>query len=112
MKFGFVAAHRGIWPVDVQCGALGVLRSGFYAWRTRSPSRRTQVDARIVVTIRASFVLSDRTYGVRRMLDEVRDAGHACGRDRVARLMRANALRARPRRRARPAEVALRCRRA
>ncbi len=44
MKFGFVAKHRGIWPVDVLCGALGVSRSGFYAWRTRAPSRRTYRD--------------------------------------------------------------------
>ena len=35
MKFGFVAKHRGIWPVEVQCEALGVSRSGFYAWGQR-----------------------------------------------------------------------------
>ena len=25
MKFGFIATRRGIWPVDVQCGALRVV---------------------------------------------------------------------------------------
>ena len=39
------------------------------------------------------------------MLDEVRDAGHRCGRDRVGRLMRDAALRARPRRRAKPTDA-------
>lgn len=102
--FGFVAKHRGTWPVEVLCGALGVSRSGFYAWRTRAPSRRAQTDARILVDIRRSFVLSDRTYGARRVLDDVRDAGHQCGRQRVERLMRGAALRARPRRRARPGD--------
>jgi hypothetical protein len=24
MKFGFIAKHRGIWPADWLCGALGV----------------------------------------------------------------------------------------
>lgn len=105
MKFGFVATHRGIWPVDVLCEALGVSRSGFYAWRTRPPSVRAQTDAAILVTIRSSFLLSDRTYGARRMIDDVRDAGHVCGRERVARLMRQEGLRARPRRRARPADT-------
>lgn len=105
MKFGFVATHRGIWPVDVVCEALGVSRSGFYAWRTRPLSVRAQTDATILVTIRSSFLLSDRTYGARRMIDEVRDAGHRCGRERVARLMRQEGLRARPRRRARPADT-------
>jgi putative transposase len=104
MKFGFVAKHRGTWPVDALCGALGVSRSGFYAWRTRAPSRRAQTDARILVDVRRSFVLSDRTYGARRVLDDVRDAGHTCGRQRVERLMRLEALRARPRRRARPVD--------
>jgi putative transposase len=42
------------------------------------------------------------------MIDDVRDAGHVCGRDRVARLMRGAALRARPRRRAVPSDVGVR----
>lgn len=104
MKFGFVAKHRGAWPVNVQCEALGVSRSGFYAWRRRPLSMRARTDAQILATIRASFVLSAATYGARRMLDEVRAAGHTCGRQRVARLMRGAALRARPRRRATPAD--------
>ena len=105
MKFGFIAKHRGIWPVDVLCEALGVSRSGFYAWRTRPVSHRARTDALILVTVRTSFALSDRTYGARRVLGDVRDAGHACGRQRVARLMKQEALRARPRRRAKPTDI-------
>ena len=108
MKFGFVATHRGTWPVDVLCEGLGISRSGFYAWRRRPPSVRARTDAAILQTIRASFVLSDSTYGARRMIDEVRDAGHVCGRQRVARLMRGAALRARPRRRALPQDRGVR----
>ena len=108
MKFGFVAKHRGAWPVEVLCEALGVSRSGFYAWRTRPQSRRTRTDARILVTIRTTFALTDGTYGARRMLGDVRDAGHVCGRQRVARLMRSAALWARPRRRARPQDDGVR----
>jgi putative transposase len=52
--------------------------------------------------VRASFVLSDRTYGARRVLRDVRAAGHGCGLHRVERLMRAQALRARPRKKALP----------
>jgi hypothetical protein len=39
MKFGFIAKHRGIWPAEWLCGALGVSRGGFYAWLTRPRSR-------------------------------------------------------------------------
>ena len=102
MKFGFVAKHRGIWPVAVQCEALGVSRSGFYAWCARPQSVRARTDAAILQTIRTSFAASDSTYGARRMLDDVRAAGHVCGRSRVARLMLAAALLARPQRRAKP----------
>ena len=38
MKFGFIAKHRGIWPIGWLCEALGVSRSGFYAWLSRPPS--------------------------------------------------------------------------
>ena len=44
MMFGFVAKHRGIWPVAFLCEALGVSRSGFYAWLTRRPSARSRRD--------------------------------------------------------------------
>ena len=39
--FAFVATHRGIWPTATICEALGVSRSGFYAWltRVRAPAR-------------------------------------------------------------------------
>ena len=44
MKFGFIAKHRGIWPADWLCGALGVSRGGFYAWPKRPRSRRSRSD--------------------------------------------------------------------
>ena len=105
MKFGFVARPRWIWPIAFACEALGISRSGFYAWRERPLSRRARADTAILAAIRARFAMSDATYGVRRMLDEVRDAGHDCGQDRVGRLMRAAAPRARPRRRAKPTDT-------
>lgn len=105
MKFGFVAKHRGIWPVDWLCEALGVSRSGFYAWRDRAPSARTRLDALMTREVHSSFVLSDRTYGARRVLRDVRAAGFACGLHRIERLMKEQALRARPRKRALPMDT-------
>ena len=65
--FSFIAKHRGIWPVSWMCGALGVSRSGFFAWLGRSPSERTKSDELIGAKVRASFLMSDRTYGARRV---------------------------------------------
>jgi putative transposase len=49
-----------------------------------------------------SFLASDRTYGARRVWHDVLAEGILCGLHRIERLMRAQALRARPRRRRRP----------
>ena len=67
MKFGFIAKHRGIWPAEWLCGALGVSRGGFYAWLTRPRSRRSRSDEELGAKVRASFLASDRTYGARRV---------------------------------------------
>ena len=99
MKFGFVAKHRGIWPVRWLCEAIGVSRSGFHAWLTRSPSARARSDDVLGAQIKASFVGSDRTYGARRVWHDVLAEGGACGLHRLERLMRGQALRARPPRR-------------
>ena len=112
MKFGVVVTHRAIWPVERICEALGVSRSGCYAWMVRPESAHAKADAIIGVDVRASFVLSDRTYGARRVLRDVRDAGHACGLHRIERLMREQALRARPRRKALPFDTGDRSRHA
>ncbi|RYF12630.1 MAG: IS3 family transposase [Deltaproteobacteria bacterium] len=104
MKFGFVAKHRGIWPVRWLCEALGVSRSGFHAWLTRSPSARARSDEVLGAQVKASFVGSDRTYGARRVWHDVLAEGAACGLHRVERLMREQALRARPRRKGLPSD--------
>jgi putative transposase len=98
MKLAFVAKHRGIWPVRWMCEALGVSRSGFHAWLTRSPSKRTRADEEIGAGVRTSFLASDRTYGARRVWRDVLAEGLSCGLHKIERLMRAQALRARPRR--------------
>jgi len=67
VKFGFIAKHRGIWPADWLCGALGVSRGGFYAWLQRPRSRRSRSDEELGAKVRASFLASDRTYGARRV---------------------------------------------
>ena len=104
MKFGFIAKHRGVWPVRWLCEALGVSPSGFYAWLSRSPSARARSDEALGGRVKASFVGSDRTYGARRVWHDVLAEGAVCGLHRVERLMREQALRARPRRRGLPSD--------
>ena len=108
MKFGFVAEHRGTWPVRWLCEALGVSRSGFHGWLTRPRSARARSDEELTTKVRASFLASSRTYGARRVWHDVLADGGACGLHRIERLMRIQALRARPRRRGLPADMGTR----
>ena len=59
-------------------------------------------DAKLVTAIETSFRASDRTYGARRVWRDVLEDGLACGLHRIERLMRENAMRARPKRRGKP----------
>jgi putative transposase len=108
VRFAFIAKHRGIWPAGWLCGALGVSRGGFYAWLTRPPSPRTRADEELTGKVRASFLASDRTYGARRVWHDLLADGVSCGLHRIERLMRQQALRARPRRRCLPPDTGTR----
>jgi putative transposase len=91
--YRFIAAHAAEHPVALSCRVLGVARSGYYAWRRRSPSVRAQSDERLKERIRTIHQASRGTYGSPRVLAELREDGERCGRRRVARLMRAVGLR-------------------
>lgn len=105
MKFEFVAKHRGIWPVAMLCEALGVSRSGYYAWLERPPSERSVKHEALSKVVRQRFIDSDRTYGARRVWRDVLASGVNCGLHLVEKLMQQQALRARPRRRGLPKDA-------
>jgi putative transposase len=107
VKCGFIVKHRGSWPTAWLCEALGVSRGGFYAWLTRPRSQRARRDEVLGAKIRTSFLQSDRTYGARRVWHDLLAEGEVCGLHRIERLMRHQALRARPRRRRVPANAGL-----
>ncbi len=81
------------------------LRGGFYAWLTRPRSQRSRRDEGVGGKVRASFLASDRTYGARRVWHDLLAEGVRCGLHRIERLMRQQALKARPRRRRLPPDL-------
>ena len=71
------------------CRVLGVSSSGYYAWRQRPPSARSQQDAKLTAKIHGAHIHSRGTYGAPRVHAELAAEGTHVGRKRVARLMRA-----------------------
>jgi hypothetical protein len=98
-------AIRPLRPAEWLCGALGVSRGGFYAWLTRPRSQRSRSDEELGAKVRASFLASDRTYGARRVGHDMLAEDMSCGLHRIERLMRLQALKARPRRRRLPPDL-------
>jgi putative transposase len=90
------------YPVVKVCQVLGVSRSGLYARRKRCPSARRQRDEELKLQIRLTFIRYRRTYGSPRIMNALRREGEWVGKNRVARLMREEGLRARSKRRYRP----------
>lgn len=76
------------------CRVLGVARAGFYAWLQTPRSARAIEDERLLKLIRHSYTASGGVYGSLRVLADLREAGETCGKHRVAKIMRANRIKA------------------
>ncbi len=87
---------------DALAEAFDVSESGFVAHRGKQNGQRWKQDAELRVMIAQSFEESRNTYGSPRVRLDLRELGHRCGKNRVARLMRESGLRARQKRRFRP----------
>ena len=98
MKYTFMAAHETQFQVKRMCKVLQVKRSGYYAWRHRTPSTREQANQALLELIEKEHQKSGKTYGSPRLYVVLRRKGVVCGRNRVARLMRLHGIAARKRR--------------
>lgn len=98
MRYAFIAAHVAQFPMRLMCRALEVSRSGFYAWRGRPASKRSTQNRLLLERIKAVHRKSRKTYGSPRVHVQLVAEGERCGRGRVERLMRANGIRAKQKR--------------
>ena len=95
-----VDVRQAEYPITVLCCALGVSRAGFYAAFGRPASPHAAEDEKLAVLVRAAHEKSRRRYGAPRVQKELAEAqGVHVSQKRVARLMRREGLKARPRKR-------------
>jgi transposase InsO family protein len=75
--------------IALMCRLFEVSTSGYYAWRERKPSARSESDAELLAHIKTIYEESRDTYGAPRIHADLKLNYHIdCSRKRVARLMR------------------------
>lgn len=99
MKYAFMQSNAGQFSLAGMCRALSASRSGYYAWRERSPSARQAEDQALAAHVRRVHIVTREAYGARKVWRALVAEGIACGRHRIARLRRENGIEARRRRR-------------
>ena len=72
-----------------------VTRAGYYAWRSREPSARSEADAELLKRIERVHAQSEGTYGSPRIQRALCAQGVTAGKNRIARLMRQHRICAR-----------------
>lgn len=76
------------------CQILKVVRSGYYAWNNREKSKRTIENEKILDEIKQSYEDSRGLYGSPRIYEDLKGKGVKCSKNRIARLMRINGIKA------------------
>jgi transposase InsO family protein len=93
MRYQYIREHRQEFSVKRMCQLLGVTRSGYYAWQLDKTGPRELENRVLVEQIRVEYKRSRQTYGSPRIWASLVRQGIACGRHRVARLMRREGIR-------------------
>ena len=76
------------YPLTLVCRVMQVSRSGFYSWRNRSKSARQQERERLIPKVKEIHRQSKKTYGARRISEELKAQGESCGRTKAGTLMK------------------------
>lgn len=92
MKVAFVKDHRGLLSIEKLCKMMKISVSGFYDYQTRPVSNREIENKKISAKIRYLFDHSRKSYGCRRIQDDLADLHILCSKTKVNRLMNAMGL--------------------
>jgi transposase InsO family protein len=94
MRYRAIQENDRRFPIRLMCRALAVSPAGYYAWRDRPESRRSVHNRTLLSAIRVIHRESRETYGSPSIWDALSKQGHGVGENRIARLMRAEGIRA------------------
>lgn len=90
----FIKENRKQYPLSLLCEVLQVSQSGYHKWIRRTVSTRALENQRILEIIRFHHNESRGRYGLPRIQAAMRKQGLKVNKKRIARLMKANNIRA------------------
>lgn len=89
-----IKSNETDFSIKMMCRMLKVSRSGYYGWKRRPPSKRSQANDALATNIKRVFDDEKGRVGSPRVVRRLHDEGHSANRNRVAKIMRENGLRA------------------
>lgn len=88
MKYVFITQHKNTYPISLQCRVLGVSRQGYYHYsKVTANKQKTAKHKEMLKWIKELAVLTDFTYGSRRMKRALNILSYSVSRNRVRKLM-------------------------
>ena len=80
--------------IERMCETLGVSRSGYYAYKSRTKGKRETEREELLKEIRLVFKSSRELYGSPRITAALLSKGIQCNKKRIARIMHSNGIKA------------------
>ncbi|GGJ60128.1 IS3 family transposase [Deinococcus roseus] len=98
MKCQFIETHLKGFALNIFLRVLNVKKETYFAWKKRGLSERQQADQRLATEIQKIHQDSKGTYGAPRVKAELNVRGQQVSRQRITRLMQAQGLKVRQKR--------------
>lgn len=92
MKYAAIDSMRTRYPLRMLCNVFSVSSSGYFEWKHRTPSKRTQANGALIGEIRNIHTKSFGAYGSPRIYESLKQCGRIIGLERIRRLMQANRI--------------------
>jgi len=89
-----IKANEGCYCLALMCRVLSVSRSGYYGWKGRPVSARSQANVALAAEVKRVFDEEKWRVGAPRITRQLRAEGKVVNRKRVARIMREEGWRA------------------
>jgi transposase InsO family protein len=94
MKYKLIKANRAAFSIQKMCQMLGVSKSGYYKHFKKPMNQRDKNNDMLLNKIKDIFDDNKGRYGSPRVKEQLDKDGIACGKNRVARLMGKNNIKA------------------